>query len=753
MSEQIKRPPGAGGSSTVAVNFVMIGDYGQTTPEQTLPVDLLAAMIEGWSPDFIMALGDNNYIAGYADTIDVNVGKNFATYIYPKGTYTPSTMPGYPPDGYPGGSGPNQFFPILGNHDYNDPSNSDNPTATHIGYSTPYVNYFEPALTGSPGVTLATGIEGYYKDWDIWWKPFTEPTGVNIRCYTLSQGPVDFFILDSNCSSPYAYASNGSNGLTAQGQQGIWLQQQLAASTAIWKIVIFHEPAYTSGSGSTGEATMTWPFQSWGATAVVAGHVHNYERLAVADPGGTITIPYFVNGAGGFVPEGGFYTPLAESLVRVENYGVQKVYADTDQITFEYYDIFGVCRDSYTIYTDSTQAPPVVGFDTGNYYVAADAGTVTLDLTRTGDLSEELSVGYNMIPGTAEPDTNYTPTSGTVTFDANAATASIAVNIVNVESESPVLTFQVQLTAPGGDTTLGFFNTATVSIDNTDETPVNNTLLFINQTYEDLLIRQPTAAELQNAQNTLGTATPLTDALACATFIVNDVLSPANYANELVFKTVQCFGALLMGVVAAELGYEVLPTYTDISTWTDFLENNGLPNGLWQVAQALNMDAINGYFDERSITSPGASDFITAVYKATFGILQKPPLPDDLTYWQNYANPPVTNETESWYQMLSVFATAPTPTPPPNSNLTLTQYNWPVSNMNVYLLATVIAGLTRQQMDFQTFQGIVTHGISNAVLIDYATHYLTSAAYVTRFLPSPTYNTMTITSSIADAGR
>ena len=90
--------------------------------------------------------------------------------------------------------------------------------------------------------------------------------------------------------------------------------------------------------------------------------------------------------------------------------------------------------------------------------------------------------------------------------------------------------------------------------------------------------------------------------------------------------------------------------------------------------------------------------------------------------------------------MLALFATAPTPTPPPNSKLTLTQYNLPVSNMNTYLLATVIAGLTRQQMDSQTFQGIVTHGISNAVLIDYTTHYLQSAAYVTRFLPSPTYN-------------
>jgi tartrate-resistant acid phosphatase type 5 len=38
---------------------------------------------------------------------------------------------------------------------------------------------------------------------------------------------------------------------------------------------------------------MQWPFAAWGATAVLAGHDHDYERLTV---GG---LPYFVNGLGG----------------------------------------------------------------------------------------------------------------------------------------------------------------------------------------------------------------------------------------------------------------------------------------------------------------------------------------------------------------------------------------------------------------------------------------------------------------------
>jgi hypothetical protein len=38
---------------------------------------------------------------------------------------------------------------------------------------------------------------------------------------------------------------------------------------------------------------MRWPFKEWGASLVVSGHAHHYERLAIDG------LPYIVNGAGG----------------------------------------------------------------------------------------------------------------------------------------------------------------------------------------------------------------------------------------------------------------------------------------------------------------------------------------------------------------------------------------------------------------------------------------------------------------------
>ena len=65
-----------------------------------------------------------------------------------------------------------------------------------------------------------------------------------------------------------------------------------AASSAPWQMVLLHHAPYSSGlHGSM--AAMQWPYQAWGADAVLAGHDHDYERLQVGK------IPYFVNGLGG----------------------------------------------------------------------------------------------------------------------------------------------------------------------------------------------------------------------------------------------------------------------------------------------------------------------------------------------------------------------------------------------------------------------------------------------------------------------
>ncbi len=120
----------------------------------------------------------------------------------------------------------NRFFPTLGNHDWD-------------AGITGYTNYFQ-----LPG---------------------------NERYYSVRQGPMEFFILSSDRREP--------DGNTPGSTQEQWLKQALLQSSAPWKIISLHEPAYTSPSLHTSSHNMRWAFT--GATVVLQGHNHFYERLEI----------------------------------------------------------------------------------------------------------------------------------------------------------------------------------------------------------------------------------------------------------------------------------------------------------------------------------------------------------------------------------------------------------------------------------------------------------------------------------------
>ena len=80
-----------------------------------------------------------------------------------------------------------------------------------------------------------------------------------------------------------------------------------------------------------------------GATAVFAGHDHDYERLS---EGG---LTYFVDGLGGESIVD-FATPIAGSLVRYDgDYGAMRVDAADTSITFQFITRTGTVVDTYTI--------------------------------------------------------------------------------------------------------------------------------------------------------------------------------------------------------------------------------------------------------------------------------------------------------------------------------------------------------------------------------------------------------------------
>lgn len=191
---------------------------------------------------------------------------------------------------YGSGASQNRFFPSLGNHDW------------HVYNAQPYIDYF--ALPGN---------EYYY---EFSWNSL-----------------VHFFALDSQAAA--------QNGVGTQSQ---WLQPRLQRSREPWKIVYMHHPPYSSGNHGSSRF-MQLPYESWGATAVMAGHDHTYERIFK----GANNFPYFVNGLGGRST----YTcgsPVSGSQVCYDdNYGAMRVEATDTQITFQFITINGVVIDEYTL--------------------------------------------------------------------------------------------------------------------------------------------------------------------------------------------------------------------------------------------------------------------------------------------------------------------------------------------------------------------------------------------------------------------
>jgi hypothetical protein len=195
---------------------------------------------------------------------------------------------------YTGQYGPggqvNRFFPSLGNHDWD------------TNAAQPYLDYFS-----LPG---------------------------NERYYEVLLDPVHLFVLDSDSREP--------DGVSTKSVQAAWLQASLAASHAPWKLVAFHHAPYSSGLHGPVK-WMRWPFQEWGASAVLTGHDHTYERI-LRD-----SFPYFVNGLGG----GARYyfvdiDPGSQARYN-DDYGAMLITAGSRQITYQFYTHQGDLVDEYQV--------------------------------------------------------------------------------------------------------------------------------------------------------------------------------------------------------------------------------------------------------------------------------------------------------------------------------------------------------------------------------------------------------------------
>jgi hypothetical protein len=228
----------------------------------------VANLIKSWDVDFIVTAGDNNYFNGEAKNIDEHIGQFYHQYIHP---YKGT---------YGLGADRNRFFPALGGHDWRQPG------------AQPHLDYFT-----LPG---------------------------NGRYYDIRWDPVHIFILDSIDQEP--------DGITSSSRQAAWFQSTIAQSDAPWKIAVIHDPPYSSGSTHGSQPHAQWPFKEWGASAVISGNDHTYERLLIDG------LPYFVNGLGG----GRIYEFDQDQIVPGserrfnQDYGAMLIEATPTQLQFQF---------------------------------------------------------------------------------------------------------------------------------------------------------------------------------------------------------------------------------------------------------------------------------------------------------------------------------------------------------------------------------------------------------------------------------
>ncbi len=249
--------------------FIVIGDYGTGGPVQfKVAASMVAAVRERQETDnpvrFVLTTGDNIYASRFWFGFRTSSGSRDADWENKFFRPYRELLRSIP------------FYPTLGNHD-GDASEARDDLAAYLD------NFFFPA---------------------------PEPS----RYYRFSFGDLaEFFALDSTSITTV----RGPSIFAPGGGQVRWLERELAASTAPWKIPYFHEPPFTAGP----EHAPALPklqafvdrFARAGVKMVLNGHEHNFQ-WSEADVS-TQGVRYVVSGAGGQLRSGDVRSRMASAHI------------------------------------------------------------------------------------------------------------------------------------------------------------------------------------------------------------------------------------------------------------------------------------------------------------------------------------------------------------------------------------------------------------------------------------------------------
>ena len=363
----------------------------------------------------------NNFMAPYpspqykSSPYQQNIGKvvwPYDLYNYPNGFPNPVT-------GGVGGSadGVNRFWPTIGNHDYGlrvgsteaNVSLGSGNTATPVGPTStavpqPFIDYFgwlsNPSLlTKQTNVKVkkadGTGQSGIYYSVELGKQdngaPLIEVFSLdaqrlmmNAGYYGLSDGyggngyqnePKNYAY---DPTKSYAAGTNSAAVLTSDPSNGQdqfnWLKTSLANSKAKWKIIIGHQPIYSSGQSGSRQPDdhMSNPvlqrvlnaLPEGSFDAYINGHSHYYQRVLEGNNQGIGQgIPFITNGNSGRI----LYA------INQTNYGDSVYFPSTPGLTQAIYNEVGSEEGDISPYLLPSN-PTTVGVS-GGYYITNGSET------------------------------------------------------------------------------------------------------------------------------------------------------------------------------------------------------------------------------------------------------------------------------------------------------------------------------------------------------------------------------------------
>ena len=243
-----RKPPGT------PIRFVAFGDnaYGEAG-ERAIAYHAFKAR-----PDFVMNTGDNVYESG--------LDNEYARYFFP--VYNADVA--HPRIGAPIlRSIP--FYTVIANHDVHGKDAASHPVANFESQpdSLAYFTNMHLPLTGPPAPPQAPPAIGPADRVDAF-RACAGDRYPRMANYSFDYGDAHFLCLDSN-----VYVDPTDPGWHD------YIADDLGRTTARWKFVVYHHPAFNVGEEHYEEQHMrvlSPIFEAHGVHVVLSGHEHNYQR-------------------------------------------------------------------------------------------------------------------------------------------------------------------------------------------------------------------------------------------------------------------------------------------------------------------------------------------------------------------------------------------------------------------------------------------------------------------------------------------